>query len=146
MATALWVRTIKHHRMDLQNVQPCTRDDPQRPSRMPAMRWICPSPCGCPRTSGSGRSSGRRGSFPTRSWSMWTLTAWKSNTLTPTPKAPQPRSPQRLRRRFLPAVQHKGSAVKMRQSLSVSPKWFSHFVRKANRSTKGARIYMKMVL
>ena len=29
MATALWVRTIKHHRMDLQNVQPCTRDDPQ---------------------------------------------------------------------------------------------------------------------
>ena len=29
MATALWVRTVKHHRMELQNVQPCTRDDPQ---------------------------------------------------------------------------------------------------------------------
>ena len=29
MATALWVRTIKHHRMDLQAVKPCTRDDPQ---------------------------------------------------------------------------------------------------------------------
>ncbi len=29
MATALWVRTIRHHRMDKQIVEPCTRDDPQ---------------------------------------------------------------------------------------------------------------------
>ena len=29
MATALWVRTIKHHRIDKQIVEPCTRKDPQ---------------------------------------------------------------------------------------------------------------------
>lgn len=29
MATALWVRTIRHHRMDKQVVKPCQRDDPQ---------------------------------------------------------------------------------------------------------------------
>lgn len=29
MATALWVRTIRHHRMDRQTVEPCTRRDPQ---------------------------------------------------------------------------------------------------------------------
>ena len=29
MATALWVRTIRHHRMDRQVVEPCRRDDPQ---------------------------------------------------------------------------------------------------------------------
>ena len=29
MATSLWVRTIRHHRMDKQHVSPCTRDDPQ---------------------------------------------------------------------------------------------------------------------
>lgn len=29
MATALWLRTIKHQRMDRQHVEPCTRDDPQ---------------------------------------------------------------------------------------------------------------------
>lgn len=29
MATALWLRTIRHHRMDRQLVEPCTRDDPQ---------------------------------------------------------------------------------------------------------------------
>ena len=29
MATALWLRTIKHQRMDLQHVEPCTRDNPQ---------------------------------------------------------------------------------------------------------------------
>ena len=29
MAQALWVRTIRHHRMDRQLVVPCTRQDPQ---------------------------------------------------------------------------------------------------------------------
>ena len=29
MATALWVRTIRHHRMDRQVTVPCTRFDPQ---------------------------------------------------------------------------------------------------------------------
>ena len=29
MATALWLRTIRHQRMDRQHVEPCTRDDPQ---------------------------------------------------------------------------------------------------------------------
>jgi hypothetical protein len=29
MATALWLRTIKHQRMDKQHVEPCTRDNPQ---------------------------------------------------------------------------------------------------------------------
>lgn len=29
MAEALWVRTIRHHRMDKQVVIPCGRDDPQ---------------------------------------------------------------------------------------------------------------------
>ena len=29
MATALWLRTIKHHRMDKQHVAPCTRDNPE---------------------------------------------------------------------------------------------------------------------
>ena len=29
MATALWVRTIRRHRMDRQLTIPCTRDDPQ---------------------------------------------------------------------------------------------------------------------
>ena len=29
MATALWVRTTKHHRIDKQIVEPCTRKDPQ---------------------------------------------------------------------------------------------------------------------
>lgn len=29
MAEALWVRTIRHHRMDKQYVAPCTRRDPQ---------------------------------------------------------------------------------------------------------------------
>ena len=29
MATALWLRTIKHHRMDKQHVEPCTRDNPE---------------------------------------------------------------------------------------------------------------------
>lgn len=28
MATALWVRTIRHHRMDQQTVEPCLRDSP----------------------------------------------------------------------------------------------------------------------
>ncbi|MGN0745407.1 MAG: hypothetical protein ACI4ML_01895 [Aristaeellaceae bacterium] len=28
MATALWVRTIRHHRIDRQVVEPCQRDDP----------------------------------------------------------------------------------------------------------------------
>ena len=28
MATALWVRTIRHHRIDRQVVEPCLRDDP----------------------------------------------------------------------------------------------------------------------
>ena len=28
MATALWLRTIKHHRIDKQHVEPCTRDNP----------------------------------------------------------------------------------------------------------------------
>lgn len=28
MATALWVRTIRHHRLDKQTVEPCRRDDP----------------------------------------------------------------------------------------------------------------------
>ncbi len=28
MATALWVRTIRHHRLDKQIVEPCRRDDP----------------------------------------------------------------------------------------------------------------------
>lgn len=30
MAEALWVRTIRHHRMDKQAVEPCTRDDPRQ--------------------------------------------------------------------------------------------------------------------
>jgi len=29
MAQALWVRTIRHHKMDRQIVVPCTRHDPQ---------------------------------------------------------------------------------------------------------------------
>ena len=29
MATSLWVRTIRHHRIDQQLVEPCTRHDPQ---------------------------------------------------------------------------------------------------------------------
>ena len=29
MATALWVRTIRHHRMDRQMVEPCTREEPE---------------------------------------------------------------------------------------------------------------------
>ena len=29
MATALWVRTIRHHRMDKQVTESCLRDDPQ---------------------------------------------------------------------------------------------------------------------
>ena len=29
MAEALWVRTIRHNRMDKQVVEPCTRRDPQ---------------------------------------------------------------------------------------------------------------------
>ena len=29
MATALWLRTIRHQRMDKQHVEPGTRDDPQ---------------------------------------------------------------------------------------------------------------------
>ncbi len=29
MATALWVRTIRHHKIDRQTTAPCTRDDPQ---------------------------------------------------------------------------------------------------------------------
>lgn len=29
MATALWVRTIRHHRIDKQIVEPCTRNQPQ---------------------------------------------------------------------------------------------------------------------
>ena len=29
MATALWVRTIRHHKIDRQTTVPCTRDDPQ---------------------------------------------------------------------------------------------------------------------
>lgn len=29
MAEGLWVRTIVHHRMDRQDVEPCTRNDPQ---------------------------------------------------------------------------------------------------------------------
>jgi len=28
MATALWVRTIRHQKMDKQAVEPCLRDDP----------------------------------------------------------------------------------------------------------------------
>lgn len=28
MATSLWLRTIRHQRMDKQHVEPCTRDDP----------------------------------------------------------------------------------------------------------------------
>ena len=28
MATALWLRTIRHHRIDRQAVEPCTRDNP----------------------------------------------------------------------------------------------------------------------
>ncbi len=28
MATALWVRIIRHHRIDRQTVQPCTHSDP----------------------------------------------------------------------------------------------------------------------
>lgn len=27
MATALWLRTIRHHRIDRQAVEPCTRED-----------------------------------------------------------------------------------------------------------------------
>ena len=30
MATALWLRTIRHQRMDRQHVEPCTRDDPRQ--------------------------------------------------------------------------------------------------------------------
>ncbi|MDO5143662.1 MAG: hypothetical protein Q4E72_03485 [bacterium] len=30
MAEALWVRTIRHHRIDRQAVEPCTRDDPRQ--------------------------------------------------------------------------------------------------------------------
>lgn len=29
MPTALWLRTIRHHRMDRQHVEPCSRDDAQ---------------------------------------------------------------------------------------------------------------------
>ena len=29
MATALWVKEIRHHRIDRQATAPCTRDDPQ---------------------------------------------------------------------------------------------------------------------
>ena len=29
MATALWVRTIRHHRIDKQVVEPCSRNQPQ---------------------------------------------------------------------------------------------------------------------
>lgn len=29
MATALWVRTIRHHRIDRQCTAPCNREDPQ---------------------------------------------------------------------------------------------------------------------
>ena len=29
MATALWLRTIRHQRMDRQHVEPSTRDDPE---------------------------------------------------------------------------------------------------------------------
>lgn len=29
MATALWVRTIRHHKIDRQTTAPCTRFDPQ---------------------------------------------------------------------------------------------------------------------
>lgn len=87
MATALWVRTIKHHRMDLQNVQPCTRDDPQEALQDACHALDLPKPLWLPKNQREWRSSGRRGSFPTRSWSMWTLTAWKSNTLTPTPRS-----------------------------------------------------------
>lgn len=29
MATALWVRTIRHHRIDRQHTVPCDHDDPQ---------------------------------------------------------------------------------------------------------------------
>lgn len=28
MSTALWLRTIRHHRIDRQAVEPCTRDNP----------------------------------------------------------------------------------------------------------------------
>ena len=28
MATSLWVRTIRHHRIDLQLMEPCLRDNP----------------------------------------------------------------------------------------------------------------------
>lgn len=30
MATALWLRTIRHQRMDRQHVEPCNRDDPRQ--------------------------------------------------------------------------------------------------------------------
>lgn len=29
MATALWVRTIRHHKIDKQTTAPCTRENPQ---------------------------------------------------------------------------------------------------------------------
>ena len=29
MASALWVKEIRHHRIDRQSTAPCTRDDPQ---------------------------------------------------------------------------------------------------------------------
>lgn len=30
MATALWVKTFRHHRLDLQTTIPCDRSDPQQ--------------------------------------------------------------------------------------------------------------------
>ena len=73
MATGLWVKTIRNHRIDRRVTIPCTREEPREallqagpdlalagpggPFCRPATIWIWRSRYGWTRTSGSGRNS-----------------------------------------------------------------------------------------
>lgn len=44
MATALWVKEIRHHRIDRQATAPCTRDDPQDALELACRELDIPKP------------------------------------------------------------------------------------------------------
>ena len=79
MATALWLRTIKHQRMDKQHVEPCTRDNPQSALEEACRKLDIGRPSGWTSMSVNGRNSARPASCLTTFWSPSISSGWRSN-------------------------------------------------------------------
>ena len=79
MATALWVRTIRHHKIDRQTTAPCTRDDPQDALAEACHFLDLPKPIWLDKTNGNGMISGKPGFRKMLFLRACPSIEWKSN-------------------------------------------------------------------